>query len=291
MKSRIPDNEIKKAVARYKKGDEKSYKSIVDMLSEYIYNYPCIVFGATPDISGDFYEYVLQRLKNILQGYRESDALFSTWFTVVLRNRYLNFVRAESTRNRDEKALEFVSLDWRNNNDQNLYNIIADSKVRFDLDDYDYEHLIDSVVKNLKDKYRIYFHLYFIETLRPDDVGFLSIYLDRNIRELIRGLEMVRTSMAEKYRMKNRLYRRLNALYYEILRNQKEKNQSIVEKVKKKRNKVLDEYKRVKMNPSYESIAKFLGLPIGTVSSGILRMKKDVKYYFEEHYREKMSVS
>jgi hypothetical protein len=97
--------------------------------------------------------------------------------------------------------------------------------------------------------------------------------------------------MAEKYRVKNRLYRRLNALYYEILRNQKEKNQSIVEKAKKKRNKVLDEYRRVKMNPSYESIAKFLGLPIGTVSSGILRMKKDVKYYLEEHYHEKMSVS
>jgi hypothetical protein len=97
--------------------------------------------------------------------------------------------------------------------------------------------------------------------------------------------------MLEKYRVKNKLYRRLNTLYYEIIRNQKEKNQSVVEKVKKKRNKVLDEYRRVKMNPSYESIAEFLGWPIGTVSSGILRMKNDVKHYFEEHYHEKMSIS
>ena len=290
MKSRIPDHEIKKAVACYKKGDEKSYTNIVNMLSEYIYNYPRIVFGSTPDISGDFYEYVLQRLRNILLGYRESNALFSTWFTVVLRNRYLNFIRAESTKSRIEKTLEFVSFDWKNNNDQNLYNLIGDSKARIDLDTHDYEYLIDSIIKNLNDKHRIYFHLYFIETIRPDDIGFLSICLDRDVRELIRGLEKIRMSMIEKYRVKNKLYRRLNALYYEVLRNQKEKNQSVVEKVKKKRNKVLDEYRRVKMNPSYESIAEFLGWPIGTVSSGILRMKKDVKHYFEEHYHEKMSV-
>jgi hypothetical protein len=46
---------------------------------------------------------------------------------------------------------------------------------------------------------------------------------------------------------------------------------------------VLDEYMKVKLNPSYESISRFTRLPMGTVSSGIQRMKRSVKRYIEEH--------
>ena len=94
--------------------------------------------------------------------------------------------------------------------------------------------------------------------------------------------------MAEKYRLKNKLYQKMNIFYYEILKNQKENNEPAVEKVKKKRNKVLDDYSKVKMNPSYESISHFLGFPMGSVSSGIMRMKREVQQFIREHHHEKV---
>jgi hypothetical protein len=61
--------------------------------------------------------------------------------------------------------------------------------------------------------------------------------------------------------------------------------------VKKKREKVFIEYKRVKLNPAYESIAKFLRLPIGTVSTGIMRMKRAATAYLGEEKHETLPVS
>ena len=89
MINKIPDKKIKELSVYFKSGDEKSYSIILDMLSGYIYNYPRITFGMSLDVCSDFYEYIFTRLKTILTGYRETDAKFITWFTVVLRNSSL----------------------------------------------------------------------------------------------------------------------------------------------------------------------------------------------------------
>jgi len=68
MKNRISDEKIKDFVSRYVKGDDRCYSAIVNMLSQYIYNYPRVVFGTDPDTCSDFYEYVLSRFKSILTG-------------------------------------------------------------------------------------------------------------------------------------------------------------------------------------------------------------------------------
>jgi len=47
--------------------------------------------------------------------------------------------------------------------------------------------------------------------------------------------------------------------------------------LRKRRERLLDDYARVKLNPSYRSISRFLKLPTGTVSSGIMRMKTSVQ--------------
>jgi hypothetical protein len=97
--------------------------------------------------------------------------------------------------------------------------------------------------------------------------------------------------MEEKYRLRSRLSRRLNELYFALLAAQKEKDPEKAAKVKKKREKVFIDYNRTKLNPSYESISKFLRLPLGTVSTGIMRMKKAAAAFLEEETRETMPVS
>lgn len=290
MKDRIPDKKIKEFSARFKKGDEKSYSVILDMLSGYIYNYPRITFGMNLDVCSDFYEYIFTRLKIILSGYRETDAKFITWFTVVLRNRYLNFIREKKVKYRVEEQTEFISLDSSLEKSRSLYNFISDGKDYGGSNFNGYYKLIDDIVKNLKNNHRIFFHLYYIETLRPEDVSFISIDLDKSIRTSLNGISEIRNTMVEKYRLKNRLLQRLSDLYYDIIKKQKESNESEVEKLKKKRNKVLEEYRRVKLTPSYDSISHFLGFPIGTVSTGIMRMKSAVRSFLKEQYNEEMPV-
>jgi DNA-directed RNA polymerase specialized sigma24 family protein len=101
MKSQLSDSKLKEAVKLYKSGNDKSYTLLIEMLSKFIYNYPRVVYGMSPDTCGDFYEYILPRMEKILVGYRETEAKFITWFTVVLRNRYFNFLRV----NRRENSL------------------------------------------------------------------------------------------------------------------------------------------------------------------------------------------
>ena len=74
MKSQMPDSMIKEAVNTFNKGDEKSYTLLIEILSKFIYNYPRVAFGMNVDTCGDFFEYVLNRMKSILNGYRETDA-------------------------------------------------------------------------------------------------------------------------------------------------------------------------------------------------------------------------
>jgi RNA polymerase sigma factor (sigma-70 family) len=291
MRDRISDEKIKEELRKLSLGDGKSFSKIVNILSQYIYNYPRVIFGADRDRCGDFFEYVLVRLRDILLGYRESEAKFLTWFTVVLRNRYLNYVRAEKTKHRLEKETDCVSLDAEWDGFPSLHGLIADGREYGETRNEEFDRLVDGIVTHLKDRQRLFFHLYFIETLRSEDCAFLAISLDGGIRQVFSGIREVRNALADKYELKSRLFLRLSDLYLEILSKEREGDVQEAEKLKKKREKVLEEYRRVKLNPPYEVIARILQVPIGTVSSGILRMKRDVRRYVERSFGGKMSVS
>jgi len=279
MKEKVPDRRIKDTVKRFNSGNIECYKSIVELLSPYIYNYPRIVYRQDVDTCGEFYEYMLNRLRNVLAGYTESEAKFTSWFTVVLRNRYLNFVRSRSiVKNR---TWENIPLDDCEEKPHGLYNVLSDGRDYGRKKFEKYEQLIDKVVRNLREKHRIFFHLYFIEALRPEDIGFLSIALDRNVKETITGITVIRESVMVKYKIKHSLSLRLNDLYNKLLHTRdKEK----ISELKKKQRKVLEEYSRVKLNPSYESICRFLGCSMGTASTGISRMKIEVRKILEEYF-------
>ena len=53
---------------------------------------------------------------------------------------------------------------------------------------------------------------------------------------------------------------------------------------------MLEEYRRIRIHPSYERIARFLGIPLGTVSTGVARMKRAVREIVEELYNEKLPL-
>jgi RNA polymerase sigma factor (sigma-70 family) len=265
MKNRIPDARIKELLRAHRRGEQDCYEQIVRLVSPYVYSFPRIVFGADQERCSEFYEYMLVRLNRILACYQESEVKFVTWFTVVLRNRYMNFLRE----NRERFDVGMVSLDG----DLPLYSILSDKRDMTVREDTGLELLIDRIVSFLNQKQRVFFHLYFIETIRPEDIGFLAITLERTVRQVLKGLEQVRGSMADKYRSREKLSERLGSLYLQIVQSQKEGRTAVSESLRRKRDRALEQYRRIRMNPSYQSIGTFLGMPMGTVSTGIARMK------------------
>jgi len=284
MKSSIHDAKLKCFIREYKKGDEKAYLKAVDMISEYIYNYPRIVFGADPDGCGDFYEYILVRLDDILGRFRDTGAKFVTWFTVVLRNRYFNFLRESKRGYLLRERMDQVSLDFENGRSISLYNIVGDVRDYSGSSPRVYDELIDTIVKELNGRQRVFFHLYFIDTLRPEDVGFLSIYLEKSPREVLEGIDDIRRSMVRRYEFKRELLLKLASVYYMIMQHQREGDARKVDGLREKRKKFILEYRHAKLNPSYRSISGFLGLPLGTVSSGIMRMKSYAQHIVEQQW-------
>jgi RNA polymerase sigma factor (sigma-70 family) len=277
MKSCISDSRIKGLIREYRDGDEKAYLKLVEMVSSYIYNYPRIVFCADEDRCGDYYEYVLLHLRGIIDRFRDTGARFTSWFTVVLRNRYFNFIRESHKGYILREGTVCLSLDFVSDRFSGLYNLIGDRKDYSGSTRGQYDEIIDTIVRELNDRQRAFFHLYYLDTLRPEDVGFLSIYLGNSPRETLEGIDGVRSTMVRRYEQKHGLLIKLNEVYRRIVYLQQKSDPDMVWVEKERQKRLLYEYEHVKLNPSYKSIAEFLALPVGTVSSGILRMKACVR--------------
>lgn len=89
----INDKAIKSLISHYQKGTQ-NFPKIAEMLGEFIYHFPAFGFDVHhEDIKGDFYLYISERLPKIIEQYQPSNrAQFKTFFYLVLRRHYLNFI-------------------------------------------------------------------------------------------------------------------------------------------------------------------------------------------------------
>jgi RNA polymerase sigma factor (sigma-70 family) len=258
------------------------------MISPYMYNFPRIVFASDPDCCGEFYEYMFVRLEKILKSYRDTGAKFVTWFTVVLRNRYVNFMREKPRGFSGTYNCSVISLDFSEGNRQSLYTVIAERRDFIRSDYAWYDELVERIVTRLNPRQRVFFHLYFVDSLRPEDVVFLSLTLDRSMREVMKGIDSLKEAVVHRYARKSRSLGKLHIYYMDLMRAQQEGDRHAAALIRNKRKSALDEYRRIKIHPSYEGLAGFLEIPLGTVSTGISRMKSAVRSILEELYHEKL---
>jgi RNA polymerase sigma factor (sigma-70 family) len=290
MKNLIPDEEIKGWIRTYQTGRREVYREIASLLSSYIYNYPRVVFGSDADLCSDFYEYLFRRLERILISYRETEAKFVTWFTVVLRRRYLNFLRERRVKGRDFCEGNPISLDSSDADAQSLYNVIAERRDFVHSDQEKYDALLEMITCGLNVNQRVFFHLYYLDSLRPEDVIFLSVTLNRPVRQTMAGIDELKDSVVHRYEKKQESFEKLNQLYRRLVRAQRERDRDAERRYRQKRSRVLEEYRRIKIHPSYERLAHFLDIPLGTVSTGVARMKRAVRMIVEDRYHEKLPL-
>lgn len=281
----IDDLEIKNSILKYKEEDEDEvyYSLILEIISPFIYNYPHVVFHASEDICSDFYEYILLRFKTILNSYTISKAKFTTWLTVVLRNRYINFLRENPGLNNTEYNVSFEQdLNISDPNGSNYHMVIADKK-NYNLDpNEEVNVLIDKITSILNEKYRVLFHLYYVDFLRVEDIRFLALFFNRSMNEIVKGIDEIKSSIVDKYEKKELTLVKLVKNYRKILESQESGDRITEKNAKKYQENLLNEYRAAKCYPTYESIASFCGFPIGTVSAGIARIKSRIKSFEKE---------
>lgn len=90
---RIDEEKARTLAEQYRK--ERStdlLEKIVSELSPAVYRYPALFFRRPPDDCGDFYLYLIPRLDRLILKYRPELASFRTWFTLILKSQYLNWL-------------------------------------------------------------------------------------------------------------------------------------------------------------------------------------------------------
>ncbi len=273
----IDDEKIKFLIYRYKHEKIDLLSEIADMLAIYVYNYPRIVFKASEDVCSDFYEYILRNLDKILNSYSICDARFITWFTIILRTRFFTFIKHQKST--DSKIM---SLDRENVDNVTLHNKLNDYRSYNSEEKKRMNRMLDEITVFLSDKMRLYFHLYYVDIIRPEDIRFVSVFLKRGILETVKGINKIKAELIERTEKKINIETKLEKIYQNIIKAQEVSNKIGEKDARKRQLKLLNEYMRVKTIPSYNSIAEFCGVPSGTVSSNIARMKRQVRKLIPE---------
>ena len=106
---------------------------------------------------------------------------------------------------------------------------------------------------------------------------FLSIHLGTSPRDVLERIDGIRCTLARRYARKRDLTIALYDVYGKIMRLEREGDDAGAREEIKRQRRLLDRYGRLTLHPSYKSIARVLGIQLGTVSSGILRMKTRVR--------------
>lgn len=129
---RVDEVKIKKLIREYLKSKSKDVLfEIVKELSIMVYNYPKIVFRRNEDDCSEFYLYFIEKIENLITKYNENMASFNTWFNVVLKRRYLNWLNKMSAMKKrapDTVLWDDISCDSFILQERMFYNIFLSNQ-------------------------------------------------------------------------------------------------------------------------------------------------------------------
>ncbi len=192
---RVREVKIKELIRKYKAtNNEKVLVEIIKEISDMVYNYPRVVFNRSKDDCSEFYIYFIEDVKKIIKKYNENLASFNTWFNVVLKSRYINWLNKLSykrkkqvdiilwedltlgtdDKNKEEKLFYNIYLSQQNEkydsqlskklmkiyNKMSLSDIILIKLMYYPIDSSIIEHLTKFLNKSPRECYEIYMKAY-----------------------------------------------------------------------------------------------------------------------------------
>lgn len=269
----IDDKYIKSVVKTYQAmRSTKSLDEIIEHLSSYIYHYPRKVFGMEHEIATDFYLYYIERIDLILLKYVESEVKFITWFTVTLRNTYLNFAKKIKAQKYNFKTV--LSLDAKMGNEKlTLYDVIPSASSESGENINDIAKNIFNTIKSRFDiRDSLIFSIHNLELFIFAIIEPIKIFFSISIDEVYKIFEKARASYIKKYNSMIKQQDLISSLNYRIkkyenigrdttsLKNRKEKYQKSIA--------------ALRLTVPYSYIAKLFSTTDNAVNKVILKIKK-----------------
>ena len=273
----INDKKIKTLIISYNQNSSMALlDSIKKKLSLYIYYYPIKSYCQTEDIGAEFLTNILNELPHIISKYEPSSATFLTWFLIVLRNRYYNFIKKK--REMELKTLPMINQcadrmydlsditqfkDWAENEKK------IQNKEQKTLKDY-----LNSNLTNMQKR---------VLTVLFSDLT-LGYFQNNSIfrKQLFEEYKKSKIKITEK---RNKVLFKMQFLHYKILKLEQENRNPIkIVQAKKLLSKFQDSLRNMKLNIPYALAGKILNLNI----QGIKRHMHNIKNKVYEFYNQEL---
>jgi hypothetical protein len=283
------------------------------LYARYIYNFPKIRRRQEIVEPGEFYEYVVSMLsdgRRLLQ-YDPGKGPFDVWFTKVLDN-FLNTLTTAKLKQRARFPISDLDIDEIQSRE-----LPADEILEFENE----RNILSSIFQELNDTEKAIatLHTIFYKDLQPEELEFLSMFTGREPNQLALELEKLLTGeLQDEYdRIKEQskkieaLYRSLQALDSKLneaqlrLQLERESNlpdqakvkelESLIQKLEfiewKKRTRYLQLYEVHRRGKGLvilrnRTIAEFLGLNLGTVTSTITRLRRKFRQLLRQYNQQ-----
>ncbi len=293
--SKIDDSAIKLLVKEFQQGNT-DFAPVIEYLSTYIYNFPRIVFNASPDECSDFFEFIYAKLEKIIKNYTIQNAKFTTWLTVVLRTKYSSFKREKPYKKPlpidneqiieipDEKVIE---------DHIGKYTVIPDKFVE-----------IQKIINKAPLKTRLALKLYYIDFLEAADLKLISKTFKKNISSVIEDLRQAYSKLQKKNIKSKELEENITKTFQDLIywkeKKRKYRESKIaeakdateytillkkIEKLELQRDKLLNKKLYFRKFIDSKSIANIFGINMNAINNLLFRGKRylqeNLKYMIE----------
>lgn len=273
---------LTEAVLRYQDTGE-NYEKLIERISLIIYNYPDRINSLTEEDKCDFYLGFFNRIEGLISNFNFNGRPFE-----VLLNQTLKWhsrtLLADRKREKHLQAVEIMDEE-----------IKIKEMLQVQWDRKEIEAVKVEIKKSsLKQRLLFLFLMNSIHISENDTEIFSKIsgykydwLLEK--RDAIRSELHIKSSRLEKLREKRNNYFTLLRYYQlqeqeEIEFNRKQACREKTIKLKKKLDDTRKNISRISTKPTHIQIAKLLGIPKGTVDSGIHYFRKKYKNQYERSY-------
>lgn len=304
MSNIIHDIKIKSLIRTLQNNDNKEnkvLKEIIELVSEFIYNFPRIKYHKDEDTCSDFYLYTYNQLEKIFKKFRlDGKATFQTWFAIVLFNLWRNFIK--KIEYKDKEVLKNTTLSLDNMTTVNRYNIL--NKSILDVCNREGESVyvdntkIDNIEKifiEMPKKVRITIKAHYFEFFTSSDIEVAVNAFQLDFMLTMRKYEILVSKTRKQYKNISDTIDDINKLEYEIntLKIKENYKQNKINNTNEYRNKIeklnnlkiknVEKLKSMYIKLTPKEIADFFNTNANSISNLLHRGKNYIKEYLKNN--------
>ncbi len=282
---------LKERVLAYQK-TRQGLDSILAELSERIYRYPSRRRRSSEDDAGEFYLYFLPRLKRLLVNFKDQGVPFEHYLNATLFWNLKSYFRSEKKKKKLWQASTSPDF-WE------LSEVAATSDPGFVVDwSFILSQVWNGTEMDATSRKRLLF--LFLRHVREIDESEIELFsrktaydcdwLSQRIRHLRETLQMREDRLQRLKKRRNQAFSccllRERELKGETDADRREKLDRQIRRLRRILRKTEFEISRVPLSPSHSSIARELGVPKGTVDTGIYWINRKLKTLYAERMIE-----